>query len=159
MKLIKITSALSLAAILAACSPAKDEAKPMASASETSSVTQTAQTETAQVQPELNLRAVVYQCQQGVVVSANYDFEGEKAVGLTLTVNDVAVKSLMRDDSNKDFASFVSPTHVWNVDETFTLSTFNKTEAGMLFKKGEQSDEILAKDCVVDQAATAKLNP
>ncbi|UKH14676.1 hypothetical protein [Actinobacillus pleuropneumoniae] len=74
------------------------------------------------------------------------------------TANDVAVKELMRDEKNKDFASFASKTHVWNLDETFSLSTFNKTEAGMLFKKGKNADEILAKNCEVNQTATAKLN-
>lgn len=140
MKLTKIASAFSFIAMLGACS------------------TSTA-TNSVLNQAELSSKAVVYQCQNKVVVSANYDFAGEKAIGLTLTVNDVAVKSLMRDETNKDFASFVSPTHMWNMDETFTLSTFNKTEPGILFRKGANSDEILAKACVVDQVTTAKLNP
>lgn len=88
---------------------------------------------------------MVYQCQNNKTVVATYDFEGEKATGLTLTVNDVAVKELMRDEKNKDFASFASKTHVWNLDETFSLSTFNKTEAGMLFKKVKMRMKSLQK--------------
>ncbi|VEI44439.1 Uncharacterised protein [Actinobacillus equuli] len=44
---------------------------------------------------------MVYQCQNSKTVVATYDFEGEKATGLTLTVNDVAVKELMRDEKIK----------------------------------------------------------
>ncbi|WGE90396.1 hypothetical protein [Actinobacillus genomosp. 1] len=169
MKGIKFISALSFAALLAACSTANDVASNVSNAASatTNAVKEGATAVSNGVSNTVNTvknkltassKTVVYQCQNNKTVVATYDFEGEKATGLTLTVNDVAVKELMRDEKNKDFASFASKTHVWNLDETFSLSTFNKTEAGMLFKKGKNADEILAKNCEVNQTATAKLN-
>ncbi|SUT87121.1 Uncharacterised protein [Actinobacillus ureae] len=173
MKSIKFISALSLATLLAACSTASDVASTVsegvsnAASATTNAVKEGATAVSNGVSNTVNTvknkltassKTVVYQCQNSKTVVATYDFEGEKATGLTLTVNDVAVKELMRDEKNKDFASFASKTHVWNLDETFSLSTFNKTEAGMLFKKGKNADEILAKNCEVNQTATAKLN-
>ncbi|WGE32865.1 hypothetical protein NYR60_04480 [Actinobacillus genomosp. 2] len=173
MKAIKLVSALSLATILAACSTASDVASNVTEGvSNVASATTNAVKEgatavsngvsntvtTVKNKLTASSKTVVYQCQNNKAVVATYNFEGEKATGLTLTVNDVAVKDLMRDDNNKDFTSFASKTHVWNVDNNFALKTFNKTEAGMLFKKGKNSDEILAKNCEVNQTATAKLN-
>ncbi|OOF56907.1 hypothetical protein [Rodentibacter myodis] len=173
MKAIKLVSALSLAAMLAACSTASEVASTVGNGVSNAAtatvdavkdganaVSNGVSNTVSSVKNSLtgSTRMVVYQCQNNKTVIAAYDFSGEKATGLTLTVNDVAVKSLMRDDSNKDFASFASKTYVWNVDNSFTLSTFDKTESGMLFKKGKTSDEILAKSCVVNQAETARLN-
>ncbi|WP_150539374.1 hypothetical protein [Actinobacillus vicugnae] len=173
MKLTKFASALSLATLLAACATASDVASTVtegasnAASATTNAVKEGANAVSTSVSNTVNTvknklttssKTVVYQCQSNKTVVASYEFEGEKAISSTLSVNDVAVKGLMRNEKNKDFASFESKTHVWNLDDTFTLSTFNKTEAGMLFKKGKNADEILAKNCEINQTATAKLN-
>lgn len=162
MKLVKLASALSLVTVLAACSTANDVAS-----SVTDTVKNGVNTVSNGVSNTVNgvknvlnrsSKSVVYQCQNNKTVVANYEFEGEKATAVTLSVNNVAVKSLKRDENNQDFASFASDSHTWNVDNHFNLATFDKTEAGMLFNKGKQADEILAKNCEVNKTATAKLN-
>lgn len=147
MKLIKFIPAVMATVVLAACSTATKVENTMEKAGEEMKA---AMTETS--------RTVVYTCQRNKQVVASYAFTGEKATGVTLTVNNVAVKGLMRDDNNKDLASFTSKSHIWNVENSFNLANFDKTSGVMLFQKGKKSDKILAKDCAVNVAETAKLN-
>lgn len=169
MKLVKFIPALAATMVLAACSTASDAVSSVGSAvSNTVDATTTAVKDGATAVKDgvesaknavmgKSTKAVAYTCQNNTVVVANYSFDGEKATGVSLIVNKKAVKGLARDDKNTDFTSFASASHVWNVDAGLTAATFDKSTDGMLFKKGKDSDQILAKSCQVNVEATKKL--
>ena len=140
MKLVKFLPTLAAVVALSACANTPAE-KTM--------------TET-QPMVKNSVKTIVYQCQNKKEIVASYEFEGEKATGVTLTVNNKAVKDLMRND-NQDFAAFESKTHLFNVDKGLTASTADKTDAVMLFKHTKKSDQILAKDCRVNAEKTVQL--
>lgn len=172
MKLVKIAPALTTTLVLAACSH-----EPIAN-------TQTAQNTVEEVAAQATQRvnnianvtngtaavkvekvtdttkSIVYRCQSGKRITANYAFQGEeaKAVNLVLTngTNSQKIPTLTRDATNQDFTSFKSDKYVWNLDTGFTFSNINKS--GMLTEKGVKSDEILAKLCDVNKALTSRLN-
>ncbi|MDD0823945.1 hypothetical protein PTQ27_05635 [Mannheimia sp. AT1] len=173
MKLVKFTPALAAMVVLAACSnnqttthtPSTQEAVKEVATQATQQVNDIASTAhgTAAVKVESatdSSKAIVYRCQSGKRVTANYVFQGEeaKAVNLVLTsgAKSQEIPTLTRDTSNADFTLFKSDKYMWNVDTGFTLSDTNKT--GMLTQMGTSSDEILAKLCDVDKALTSRLN-
>lgn len=173
MKLVKFAPALAATLVLAACSNESvtantqntHEAVKEAANKATQQVNDIASTAhgTAAVKVESatdSSKSIVYRCQSGKRVTANYVFQGEeaKAVNLVLTSGNKSqdIPTLTRDAENKDFTLFKSDKYMWNVDTGFTLSDTNKT--GMLTQIGTSSDEILAKLCDVDKALTSRLN-
>lgn len=142
MKLIKFLPALAAVVTLGSCVSAPAE-KAMGNTS-------------AQPTAKNSVKTIVYQCQNKKEIVASYEFAGEKATGVTLTLNNKVVKDLVRND-NPDFAAFESKTHLFNVEKGLTAGTADKTDAAMLFKHTKKSDQILAKDCRVNAEKTAKL--
>ena len=141
MKLVKFVSVFTVASALAACATSEQPAE-----------------KAVKAEPVKSERVVVYNCQNKTKVVAAYDFTDNQATGLTLTVNNKVIKDLERDAEAKDFVTFKSQTHVWNLDEGFDLANYDKKTAVTLYKKGKKADKILAKNCEINQKETAKLN-
>lgn len=182
MKLVKFIPAIGASLVLAACSTVGDVASGAANAvgnvasaagnavSSTASavgntvtsgasavgnaVTGAASTTTVPT----TSKAIVYSCSNRKTVTATYAFEGEKAKAVNLIIGKTKINALLRDDNAKDAATFASDAFSWSVDENFSLTNFDKTDSGILFKKGANSDEILAKLCKVNKSATKKAN-
>lgn len=173
MKLVKFVPALAAMLVLAACSNE--------SVTSNTQATQTAVKEAAtQAVEQMNdiantalgtaavkvekatdgSKSIVYRCQSGKRVTANYVFQGEEAKAVNLVVKSGTklqkIPTLTRVTTTPDFTSFKSGNYVWNLDSGFTLSDTNKS--GMLTKTGKKSDEILAKLCDVNEALTSRLN-
>ncbi|KMK51976.1 hypothetical protein RO21_03300 [[Actinobacillus] muris] len=173
MKLMKFAPALAAALVLSACSTASDVVSSTTNAvsktadAVSSGVSQAATTvkdgvsdavKTVTDKFDTTTKSVVYHCQNNTLVTATYGFEGEKAKSVNLTLGKKVIKGLMVDDKAPNPVTFESKTHRWNTDETFSLATFDKSSSVMLTKLGKQTDQILAKNCRIDEAETAKLN-
>ncbi|OOF64926.1 hypothetical protein [Rodentibacter sp. Ppn85] len=173
MKLMKFAPALAAALVLSACSTASDVVSSTTNAvSKTTDavvdgVSQAATTvkdgvsgavKTVTDKFDTTTKSVVYLCQNNTLVTATYGFEGEKAKSVNLTVGKKIIKGLAVNEKAPNPVTFESKTHRWNADEAFSLKTFDKSESVMLTQLGKKTDTILAKNCRIDEAATAKLN-
>lgn len=170
MKLVKFVPALAATLVLAACSNANTQSAPQQAQD---AVTKAAEQATQQVNeiagnaPRASgavatdgAKSIVYRCQSGKRVTANYVFQGEEAKAVNLLVQSGGktqkIPTLTRDASNQDSTSFKTDKYSWDLDTGFTLSS--NGQSGMLTKYGAKTDTIVAKLCDVDKALTSKLN-
>lgn len=144
MKTVNLVSTLAATLVLAACAQSEQKAEmPM----ETKKAVETTKT-------------VVYSCLNKKSVTATYTFADQDPVNAIVKLGKKGKEiALNRDRSNADFALFTDGTYEWGPENTLTLATFDQVHGGILMKKGEKVDEILAKSCKVNKKATAKLNP
>ncbi|HDL5698867.1 TPA: hypothetical protein PXE99_000657 [Mannheimia haemolytica] len=174
MKLVKFVPALAATVVLAACSNANNQpapqptVDPVAKAAnqatqQVNEITSNAPRATGAVAVEKatdGSKSIVYRCQSGKLVTANYVFQGEQAKAVNIALQNgkkvQKLPTLTRDDSRADFTTFKAGKYVWELDSGFTLSSSN--QSGMLVKSGAKSDTILAKMCDVDKALTSRLN-
>lgn len=162
MKLVKFASALALLSAITACSTVKDAASATTDAvsGAASAVTNTvsgAATSVSNAVTGKSQKTVVYSCLNNQTLTATYTFDGEKATAANVVLGKTSIKNLARNEKVSDSATFESSQYSWSVDNSFALNKLDTT-SGILFKKGTKSDEILAKLCKVDAAATAKAN-
>ncbi|AHG77120.1 hypothetical protein [Mannheimia varigena] len=176
MKLVKFVPALAATLVLAACSNANNQPAPQPTVDP---VTKAADQATQQVNEIAGnaargaaavkvekatdgSKSIVYRCQSGKLVTANYVFQGDDARAVNLVLQNgkktQKIPTLARDDANQDFTSFKSDNYIWNVSTGFTLANATGETTGMLTKLGKGSDEILAKLCDVDKQLTSRLN-
>lgn len=144
MKFIKFLPAVAATVVLAACSsttePVEQKVEPV-------------------VELPTTTKAVAYRCQGKKTLTATYTFSGEEVKSAVLKLGKKELGEFTRDTTaSADFTTFVAGDYLWNADAGLTLSTFDKTEGSNLFKKGKNSDAIIAKDCRLNAKATAKLN-
>ncbi|OOF79458.1 hypothetical protein BKG96_01920 [Rodentibacter caecimuris] len=169
MKLIKFTPAFLAALVVSACSTASDVANAANKTTDAvvDGVSQAATTvkdgvsgamKTVTDKFDTTTKSVVYLCQNNTLVTATYGFEGEKAKSVNLTVGKKIIKGLTVNEKAPNPVTFESKAYRWNADEAFSLKTFDKSASVMLTQLGKQTDTILAKNCRIDEAATAKLN-
>lgn len=176
MKLVKFVPALAATLVLAACSNANNQVVPQPTVDPVAKVADQAIQQVNDIAGNVthgvaavkvekatdSSKSIVYRCQSGKWVTANYVFQGEgaKAVNILLQNGQKIQKipTLTRDVANKDFTSFKSDRYIWNVSTGFMLSNATDETTGMLTKLGKETDEILAKLCDVDSKLTKKLN-
>lgn len=175
MKLVKFVPALAATLVLAACSNNNQTAPqptvdPVTKAAETATqqvndIASNAARAAGAVKVEKATdasKSIVYRCQSGKRVTANYVFQGDDARAVNLVLQNgkktQKIPTLARDDANQDFTSFKSDNYIWNISTGFTLANATGETTGMLTKLGKGSDEILAKLCDVDKQLTSRLN-
>lgn len=174
MKLVKFLPSLAAVAVLAACSQTSQTVQqPQLSGVEQANQTATQQADkVAQVaggQSAVSVekvtnrtKSVVYQCLNKTMLTANYAFEGDsvKAVNLALGSgkNVKTIPTLIRDENNHDFVTFVSDKYLWSVENGFNFENATSKTGGNLTEKGSEADIILAKLCNINKTATARLN-
>ena len=176
MKLIKLVSTLLSVSVLAACSLAEsNSATAPNTAANVEQATQNAQQEAQNIAQNIKGKAdvrvekltgasksVVYSCLNRTTLSATYSFQGDEAKAVNLVLgkgkNTQQIPTLVRDESNRDFVSFKSDEYLWSVENGFNLSNATTKTGGNLTKRGAGTDEILAKLCKVNNAATRILN-
>ncbi|HGO5854032.1 TPA: hypothetical protein ACK3JH_000892 [Mannheimia haemolytica] len=174
MKLVKFVPALAATLVLAACSNASNQPAPqpaqdaVAKAAEQATqqvneIAGNAPRATGAVAVEKatdGKKSIVYRCQSGKRVTANYVFQGEEAKAVNLLVQNgkktQKIPTLTRDVKNQDSTSFKADKYSWDLDTGFSLSS--NDQSGMLTKYGAKTDTIVAKLCDVDKALTSKLN-
>lgn len=150
MKLVKWIPTLAAVLVLAACSntgdvaakgadaAAKTEAAATNAASEAKEAGQAA--ENTAKKPLTGNKSFTYTCLNKVKVSANYSFEEGKPKKVDLKVGKKVIKGLAYDMGSPERVSFKSDKYVWDLSQA----------GGMLTERGKGSDNILAKECGVD---------
>lgn len=175
MKLIKLVPTLLSVAVLAACALTESDSSTASNTANVEQATQNARQEAQNMAQNIKGKAdvqverltdagksVVYSCADRTRLNAAYSFQGNeaKAVNLVLTKgkNTQHIPTLVRDEANRDFVSFKSDEYIWNVENGFNLSNATVKTGGNLIKRGAGTDEILAKLCRINGAATRILN-
>lgn len=166
MKLVKFAPALAAALVLSACSTASDVVSnttdavvggvSQAATSVKDGVSGAVKTVTDKF--DTTTKSVVYLCGDNKLVTASYLFEGGKAKNVNITFGKEVIKNLKVNEKAPNPVTFESKSYRWNADADFSLETFDKSSSVMLTKLGKKSDQILAKYCKIDEAATAQIN-
>lgn len=173
MKLVKFVPAVAAILVLAACSTATDIAsntvggvKDAAIATTDAVATATADAVKGAVDVTKEVlttktKSVAYKCSKGDVVVA-YAFSGDVVKGANVRIGkNTEIKGfLVNAELSKkiDSPSFISGNYVLTVDNGLSFENATKTDLVMLTKKGEKSDEIVAKNCTINDATTKLLN-
>lgn len=169
MKLVKFVPALAATLVLAACSTATNndmakEAASMNAEGNKTTVTATAKAEditvTAAATKEVLMtqtKSVAYKCNSGNVVVA-YAFHNDEVKGANVRLgkNNEITGFLANAELTSKVGSpvFVSGDYVLTSDNGLTFANATKTDLVMVTK----GDQILAKNCKIQKAATKKLN-
>ncbi|AOF52519.1 hypothetical protein BKG91_08575 [Rodentibacter caecimuris] len=173
MKLMKFAPALAAALVLSACSTASDVVSNTTDAiSKTTNavvggasqavtsvkdgVSSTVKTVTDKL--DTATKSAVYLCKDNTLVIATYGFEAGKAKNVNIAFGKKAIKDLKVNEKAPNPVTFESKSYRWNADVDFSLETFDKSSSVMLTKLGKQTDQILVKNCKIDELATAKMN-
>lgn len=183
MKLVKFVPAVAATLVLAACSAGSNVVSNTADAvgnaanAVTGAVTATSNavtgiattvketaagelTKTEALLPTQN-KSVVYDCQNNTTVTATYAFHNEDVKGANLKVGKTAIKGFVTNaelSQKLDAVTFVSGQYSFSVENGLTYSNAEKATAIMLTKHGKKADQILAKNCKINESATARLN-
>lgn len=170
MKLVKLLPALSVAAVLSACSTVSDVASSTVGAvgDAGSAVLEGAKTAggavvegakstgeavssgvTAAKDAITGAKTIVYTCSvsgKTQAVSAVYTFKNGEPATATVAINKKVVgKDLKVDTTYTDGVKFVSGNNVWSMDKGFNASTAETTVPVMF----TANNQILAKNCTV----------
>lgn len=170
MKLVKLLPALSVAAVLSACSTVSDVASSTAGAvgdagsavlegakSAGGAVVEGAKSTgeavsngvTAAKEAITGAKTIVYTCSVSgntQAVSAVYTFKNGEPATATVTINKKVVgKDLKVDTAYTDGVKFVSGNNVWSMDKGFNAKTAETTVPVMF----TANNQILAKNCTV----------
>ncbi|MFA9487667.1 MULTISPECIES: hypothetical protein [unclassified Mannheimia] len=174
MKLVKFVPALAATVVLAACSNANNQPAPQPTVDPVAKAADQAAQQVNEIAGNAvrgagavkvekatdGSKSIVYRCQSGKLVTANYVFQGEepKAVNIVLQNGKKTQKipTLAIDPSDKDSTVFKSKKYSWELESGFNLASTEKS--GMLFKHEAKVSNILAKTCDVDKALTSRLN-
>ena len=164
MKLVKFVPAIAATFVLAACSTQQKETAPTVVPKAQETVMNTPAGEVTKVEKALMTqnKSVVYSCQKGGTVTATYAFHNGEVKGANIRVgkkNELTGFTVDAEDSKKtEETVFASGDYVWAVENGLTFDSAEKSNAIMLYKKGQMADEILVKNCKINKSATARLN-
>lgn len=174
MKLVKFVPALAATLVLAACSNTNNQPAPQPTVDPVAKVADQATQQVNEIAGNVargsaavkvekatdGSKSIVYRCQRGKLVTANYVFQGEDAKAVNIVLQHGKKKhqipTLTREEARADFTTFKAGKYVWELDSGFTLSS--NEQSGRLLKDGAKSDTILAKSCDVDKTLTSRLN-